>query len=288
MKRILSLLAVLVLVCSVAACKPEENPTEDNSSTIQTVDVNIVAKVKEAQENLEAKFESNKFSYKANISANIIEGKKETQMTMYQNCKYDATSNLTATLKSGVSMGDVKADITMYINDEYLFYNDTKSTYKIKVDDDTKSYVEKQSRDFETFEFEDLPVIDTVVVNTDGGGYGFVIAYDASQFTKEQYKILSEVSDASFEDIKFTKVEVSGIIDKENVISQMALSVNYSIEDDDTSSGTTSNSKTSKTEFEFVMEVKYDFSGNFTVEIPNNISVSDAKDSTLDKLKGSK
>ena len=292
MKKFLNYAVIIAAMLLVfTSCNQKPDNTTDTGSIAQEVDVDIVGKVKAAHANLLSKYDSDKFNYKYSCKSTVKSAGTQVDKNIYENVKFDATGeNLKLSIINGYTAPKVNSSSIIYLDSNTVYYTDSSTVSKIKYDDEAKIYLEEKSHNFTSLDLGDLPVIDTVVVNADGGGYAFVFTYDAAKFSEEQYKIFSGVSTTDFDDITFTSVTLSGIINADDIITNQVLTVKYNYpSNNSTSSDSSYNSSVASDlcDAEVVIETKYDFSDTFSVEIPNGLTLSDAKDSTFAKLFGS-
>lgn len=276
MKKILCLILILVLSIAFVGCGNDANQTNGNVSgegadavTIEIVN-NAYAATKKAIKDSTAMG----FDCSLKITATLDE---------------QTVANRIGTKVSYLTVGNdklVASEMVIKSGDEnttVLIYDDTKNVYGVKAgttyilsdNDDTKKYVNSLTDLVQFFDASKRKVLETVIVNADGGGYGFVLEYAVDEDNSELKNLFGEEIYDALEQlgakITVTGLRVSGIIDSEGkMISEtVTYSYTYPVEvkvdadevDPNNPEASLENGKTETktTKAEIVMQMNYDY-----------------------------
>ena len=141
----------------------------------------------------------------------------------------------------------------IYCDSKDIYGARAGKTYILSKNKDTDAYVDAVLGSVKIGSLPTTNVLKTVIVNTDTGGYGFVLDYECDKATAEKLFGTYFTEATEGHDITFTKLSVRGIIDSKGRITEQRIELEYTYEvketasevSSSTESGTSSSSKTS-------------------------------------------
>ncbi len=318
MKKISLLLCAILLVLSFAACSNKE----DTSSDVPTKEVvaSTEATVSDAFEKTATKLEEKIMNFSVSkVVTSSAEGESTEIIKNTDTVRFDFRDEKYNIIYSGTKTNDAGTVTSIiYCDNEKLYGTHLKGTYLMKMTDSAKKALNDYADLVEIFLPTNLKAIDTAIVNTDLEGCGFIFEYDPESVDKEFFESLGDIITDDFKDVKVSLVKISGLINKDGLITNQVVTLEYtttvtetvpkepSSSSEESSSKANSSKKTTsknnsskknsseeassvetieitkEVKKEVTIETKYDYSTELDFSTPKDIDVAETEDYTIE------
>ncbi|MBE6798484.1 MAG: hypothetical protein E7525_01720 [Ruminococcaceae bacterium] len=213
MKKIFCIVLSLALLFSFAGCKRAKETGAGTVSDIGGIDINAVDTVNNAYVTTEKALNSaTALRFKSEVTLTVnAEGKtvKSVGGTDFKFLKGDA---LKVYNKTTVKNEAVDSTLYLYTDGTVVYGATAGATYNITSGYETNKYFNDLIKTVTVYDASLINPVNTKIVNTSGGGYGFVILYPVDKLPGDFEEIIgSQVSKLS--NVKAKALKVSGIID---------------------------------------------------------------------------
>ncbi len=282
MKKILCLMIAVLMLTLLCACGDKKPENTASGYTVDNATIDIVNNAYVATQTALQNATSLGFNGNAVKSATVDEKTTSARLSVsldYMNSEKGKVFGCETIAKSGEN-----SEVVQFYNTGEVFYGyKAGANYIIAKDKNLDAFVEDLFKDIEFFNASSITVLDTVIVKTDNGGYGFVLEYD---FNDADFDAEKEIGKEFYSEksagmsVTATGLRVSGIIDTKGRLSTQSVTYTYTypievevqIQDaDPDNSGVATTEKVTKTvsnEISFEFNFKYDIT---EVDVPDRI-----------------
>lgn len=250
MKRFIALAVVFIMIFSLSACGGDERGSVSSETVVDTKTIDTV---KNAYNTTEELLKSvNALGVETSIVMTTTVNEESLSERTTSNLVFVNTdSGKQYSIGSVVKIGDITDEMQIYCDSKDIYGARAGKTYILSKNKDTDAYVDAVLGSVKIGSLPTTNVLKTVIVNTDTGGYGFVLDYECEKATAEKLFGTYFTEAAEGHDITFTKLSVRGIIDSKGRITEQRIELEYTYEvketasevSSSTESGTSSNSK---------------------------------------------
>ena len=286
MKKLLSIILTVLFVVSRSACGKDSK--DSNTTSGPSVDSNTIEIVNKAFGTTEDLLKSAKaLKYKNNCVVSVTVDDVTTAVRASSAVEYiDGENGRVFATNGEVKSGETSASMSLYSDGKDTYGYKAGTTYQL-VGNGVGDYTNGEFAKIKVWNTSSLKPLNTTIVNTASGGYGFVIDYDFNDASFNFNEFLKDVDNFDAEalkDIQFTVtgVTASGIIDSEGRLTSEAVKLVYEytmevevpktdVDPDNSGVNTTEIvSKTVKNEISIELTFNYDLT---EVTVPDGMTV---------------
>lgn len=296
MKKIFCFLLSIMMILSFAACGDDRNTTSGSGS--DKVDENTVAIVNKAFAETDKALKAAKaLGYEMNIVMDVTMDGKTTSTRSGNKLTFIKGDTLKTAYTMVLKNDAVDVEMFMYSDGSNTYGATDGITYKLVPtadENEVQLYLNKLPELVDFYDATKIAPIDTRIVNTSNGGYGFVLQYPVNELPDDFNVIFGENLDV-FENAKGQSIKVSGIIDDKSRLQSQTVTYVFTYEydsditadvdpDNSEAVSTTTEKKTATVELSLQLAFNY---GVTKVDMPDEIVVPkvDPDAESAEKLK---
>lgn len=235
MKKFLCLAFCLIMALGVVACGDNSTDANADNVTSKVADSKTVELVNDAYKaTYEAINSATALGYEQNIKLNITtEGQSVTGRVSEwaEFMMVDGKREMSA--KAEMAALGTKQTILFYETKDKVYGNANGTTYVIAKSKSATAALEEIYKERDMYNAEAIKAIDTTIVNTASEGYGFVIEYDVNALPSSFTDIFGDLyNKADLLNRKPVSMKISGLIDKNGLITQETVTYNYTYQEE--------------------------------------------------------
>ncbi len=294
MKKIVCILLALMFVFSLCACGGNGGESSGTNSEYN-VDSNTVNLVNDAYKKTgEALKSSASLGYNVDYKKTMTVDENSVAVRLTTGLDYiKSEEGNIISYNEVLKSDDLNTELKIYDDKTRIYGLFADTPYIITRNDAAKERFEKWFGQVVHVDASTFKVIDTVVVDTAGGGHGFVLEYDPAETGFDVAGIYGDLYNEKDLGVKPTGIRISGIIDTDGRLTSEIVTYTYSYEFeqevenpdvDPDNTGANSTVTVKKTVVcELVAEFTFDY-GITEIGVPDGITVYPAEPTADVKL----
>ena len=290
MKRIICLVFAVCLAVLFCACGDDAKKTNTNNVSGVSADSNAVELVNSAYEATGKAIENAAaLGFDCNMKFTSTLGEQVTASRISTSVEFvSGSGDKTVAMEMISKSGDISSVVQIYDDTKNIYAAKAGTTYLLSDNNETKNYIDSLVKLPTYFDASGRKAVDTIVVDTDGGGRGFVFEYAIDEDNTEIEELFGSNSFAALKElgveITVTGLRISGIIDTDGRLTSQTVTFSYTYpvevavqpdEVDPNNPGGSEGSTATETQTangEMVMEISLKY-GITSVSVPDGITV---------------